>query len=1243
MRLLIFTIFFAIFLSGCNSSTLPAETVTNTTVVSTENLAPSSLTYPTITASYFQNTAIVPNIPTISGDTTTMQYSIDPTLPLGLVLNQSTGVISGTPVNLMSQSFYTVKAKNSYGLVSITISIKVVIPPPSGLTYSGIVENQSFYNLTALPSEYSPTVTGQVDSYTIEPSLPTGMSFNTTTGVISGTPKLTDSTKLGIYNYYSIKAINTSGIAIYSLKFKLIDVMPSNLSYEVTDALYNVGVPISKNSPSYFGGTIALFVLDPVSLPAGLFFNSLTGDIQGTPLIEVADPVSYKITAYNTGGSVDTTIKIRVYSDKTLTLNYTNNNPIYTKDLAITSNTIIYTGGKPTSYTINPALPSGLKLDANTGAISGTPTVLLIDPQDFTITGKNTGGSISKTISIKVVDRLPAQVKYASDSYSIRKNENFSILPVGNVGGDVLSYAISPALPVGLSFNTLTGEISGTPSEVTSKRSFNITATNSGGSYAFSVNITVLPSPNYNISLNLIKKEFVSYNETSYLFELINYSKESDNSAGISLAMPITMTTANSNITSLAVSNNCFLKQQLAYLEKCQILFKYTNETVSPSTIQINVKASTVLTKTINLIDYLNISPANVSISGDRSMIEKAIVTTTDITIDKTQIASCNASTTQSCSMLPLATTLVSSENLPNLTDKALMQNANITASNDIMTINNDPDSNGVNATEIHMNLNFTSTITALASMNGYTSTCVVNPPYTVYATCNLGDFYLGSANINYSGQFSVNVGTAEGLTTEVTSSNSIPINVYKIKRIGTTDAAIRRIVAHNNKIYYTGLADSSNTTVKKLMEYNISTGLVRQVSNVNEGNDYAFPFASVDGLLFLKMRDPLTNTLAYFTYSDYYNAFNRLYTSSIFNAYSSSDDDIYYYYFNNKLFLPAKNQSINQMVSFEKQTGTLRSEFLSFYTSSNTDNGLINRKSLVEYNGNLYFEMSLKDSSTDKGKRLMQYNPLLNTQKIIAEKNLVSSLSTDDYLTEPYIYDNTIFYITRTADDATSVKADLYAFTDTDNKLKRLFSAEKEGSAEMFGVKFGKLFFKMPSLLNSDTNESLYYYDAITSEIQVAFKTGKNEKIIKPAKYANFQELQVMPFIVQKTSGIKELYIMTKIDNDYVIKFVTTSSQVAIDESATMFSYNGNLIFNCGSDLSSICSYNDAKNSFSIIAEGLKINADANVPGTQKPAGLVFSNNRVYFSIGTTSVNSSIVPGVYELCTLSATGCSSN
>ena len=54
-------------------------------------------------------------------------------------------------------------------------------------------------------------------------------------------------------------------------------------------------------------------------------------------------------------------------------------------------------------YTINPALPSGLILDENTGIVSGSPTAKS-SAKNYTITAKNAAGSNSTIISIAVCD-----------------------------------------------------------------------------------------------------------------------------------------------------------------------------------------------------------------------------------------------------------------------------------------------------------------------------------------------------------------------------------------------------------------------------------------------------------------------------------------------------------------------------------------------------------------------------------------------------------------------------------------------------------------------------------------------------------------------------------------------------------------------------------------------------------------------------------------------------------------------
>lgn len=63
---------------------------------------------------------------------------------------------------------------------------------------------------------------------------------------------------------------------------------------------------------------------------------------------------------------------------------------------------------------------------------------------------------------------------------------------VNSTGGTVASYSISPAAPSGMTFNSSTGALSGSPTTSASVATYTVTATNTGGSATASFNLTVL-------------------------------------------------------------------------------------------------------------------------------------------------------------------------------------------------------------------------------------------------------------------------------------------------------------------------------------------------------------------------------------------------------------------------------------------------------------------------------------------------------------------------------------------------------------------------------------------------------------------------------------------------------------------------------------------------------------------------------------------------------------------------------
>ncbi|MEI7689236.1 MAG: putative Ig domain-containing protein [Candidatus Nomurabacteria bacterium] len=168
-------------------------------------------------------------------------------------------------------------------------------------------------------------------------------------------------------------------------------------------------------------------------------------------------------------------------------LSYTTPN-IYTKNSTISSLSPTVTG-QGVAYSVSPSLPTGLSLDTSTGIISGTPSEVT-GQATYTITASNPGGSTTYGIVITVNDVAPSSLSYTTPNIYTRNSAIASLNPT--VTGSNIIYSVSPSLPFGLVLNTSTGVISGNPTSISDAANYTVTATNSGGSKTFDINITVL-------------------------------------------------------------------------------------------------------------------------------------------------------------------------------------------------------------------------------------------------------------------------------------------------------------------------------------------------------------------------------------------------------------------------------------------------------------------------------------------------------------------------------------------------------------------------------------------------------------------------------------------------------------------------------------------------------------------------------------------------------------------------------
>lgn len=152
--------------------------------------------------------------------------------------------------------------------------------------------------------------------------------------------------------------------------------------------------------------------------------------------------------------------------------------PAFTINAAITTLAPTVTG-TVTTYSISPALTAGLAIDAATGQISGTPTVLAA-ATNYTVTATNAGGNTTATVTIAVNDAL-AVVSYSSAAVSYSVGTVAANLAPTVTGGQTLSWSVDPALPAGLTLDPATGIIGGLPSVASARATYRVTAHNSGG------------------------------------------------------------------------------------------------------------------------------------------------------------------------------------------------------------------------------------------------------------------------------------------------------------------------------------------------------------------------------------------------------------------------------------------------------------------------------------------------------------------------------------------------------------------------------------------------------------------------------------------------------------------------------------------------------------------------------------------------------------------------------------------
>ena len=347
-------------------------------------------------------------------------------LPAGLALDPATGIINGTPTTTGASAFtvtVTDSATPTAGTAAASLTLTIDAATPVSITTTSLPDahQDTPYSQILTGTGGAPPYTWSVSSG----SLPDGLSLNSSTGVINGTPTGSGASTFTVQATDSLTP--TAQTATESLTLTVIAAAPPDIT---TTALPEATQGAAYSAALDVGGGTSPFTwsVSSGSLPAGLTLDLGSGEISGTPT--GTGPATFTVTV------TDSSTPTAQVATRALTLTVAAGPPlaIVTTSLSAANQGVPYedqvvaTGGvQPYTFAVSSgSLPAGLTLDPGSGEISGTPT-----------------GTGPATFTVTVTDGSTPAARVVSQSYTITVSGpaltpqaiSFTAPAAGTVGG----------------------------------------------------------------------------------------------------------------------------------------------------------------------------------------------------------------------------------------------------------------------------------------------------------------------------------------------------------------------------------------------------------------------------------------------------------------------------------------------------------------------------------------------------------------------------------------------------------------------------------------------------------------------------------------------------------------------------------------------------------------------------------------------------------------------------------------
>ena len=286
-------------------------------------------------------------------------------------------------------------------------------------------------------------------TFTESGALPTGVTFNDTTGLLEGTP-----------------VAGTGGV--YPITFTASNGVSPPATQTFTLAIYEAPQITSANSTTFTVGSNGTFTVTssgfPVpqftetgTLPAGVSFNSSTGLLTGTPLPGSGGTYTLQIFPHNIVAAGTTQIfTLDVGEAPTITSAST---AVFSVGNAgifdVTAN-----GFPASTFTESGTLPTGVTFNDTTGLLAGTPVAGTGGVYPITFTASNgVSPPATQTFTLAIYE-APQITSANSTTFTVGSNGTFTVT---SSGFPVPQFTETGTLPAGVSFNSSTGLLTGTP------------------------------------------------------------------------------------------------------------------------------------------------------------------------------------------------------------------------------------------------------------------------------------------------------------------------------------------------------------------------------------------------------------------------------------------------------------------------------------------------------------------------------------------------------------------------------------------------------------------------------------------------------------------------------------------------------------------------------------------------------------------------------------------------------------